>query len=258
MYKQFNSDMTLSYEATNLLQRPLGISTEEISISLRSERTFPRTLNDHPLALSDVPIVAGKDIESSRGDFDPSPEVFKFILATHMTPITISRESYENGLNYLQDRLGLIADSNPAFSNERGKGGILDMNIHGKPLSVLHIALSDTRAGVLQELSDDSVKKAAKLFEANINDTLEIWADAFPGQTNEFDFSWLVAEQRRFIGYIIRNGPSTPEQVSTAFNDEISRERFLGLWKDLYEKRAIYEKDVNVFEVIPYYRHAQP
>jgi len=39
-----------------------------------------------------------------------------------------------------------------------------------------------------------------------------------------------------------------------SLKDEMSHDQFVKLWRDLYEKRAIYEKDTNVYEIVPFYR----
>lgn len=202
--------------------------------------------------MSDVPIVANKNIESSREFFDPSPEIFKFMIATHMVPITISKQVYNDALDYVQERISLLTN-NSTFQNELGKGGILDMNIHGKPLSLLHIALSKGRSNVQQELNEDTVKKAMRLFEKNMSDTLAKWSLTFPEQGKQ-DLSWAAFEQKLMIGYIRENGPSKPEQVFGALCNEMSRDTFVRMWKELYDKGAIYEKETDTFAVAPFVR----
>ncbi|WP_148680832.1 hypothetical protein [Candidatus Nitrososphaera gargensis] len=160
---------------------------------------------------------------------------------------------YESSLGYLQEKITEISYKYPQFRAELGRGGILDLDIHGKPLSLLHLGLSDGRSNSQVEVTRQTIENALSIYDRNMDNTLAIWQDAFPGD-GKLDFSGTAPEQRRIAGYIYHHGPATREQMYEALKNEMSRDSFYRWWKDLYDHGGIYEKVPGIFDIVPHYR----
>ncbi len=254
MYKYLDANRELSKDALTLLRRPLDASVpDEVMVSLESDYAKPKSLRDLPAAMADVPIVAANTLEKRRAVYDPSPELPKFIIATHLVPIGLPASLYESSLGYLQEKITEISYKYPQFRTELGRGGILDLDIHGKPLSLLHLGLSDGRSKSQVEIARETIENALSIYERNMDNTLAIRQDAFLGD-GKLDFSGTAPEQSRIAGYIYQHGPSTPEQVYEAVKNETSRDSFYKWWNDLHNHGGIYEKRPGVFDIIPHYR----
>lgn len=60
----------------------------------------------------------------------------------------------------------------PVLNMEARRGVLLDLEIHGKPRSLLHLRLSDGRSNLQQEMTFDTVKKAINLFIHNLDNAM--------------------------------------------------------------------------------------
>lgn len=189
--------------------------------------------------MADVPIIVGSGLERKGGFYDTSPEILKFILATHLVPVSLSTAAYLRNIDYLQKKLDGFSYEHRSFRSEMGKGGILDLDIHGKPLSILHLALSNCRSNLEVETTPDAIDNALKIFEENMDNMLVVWQQAFPRE-GKHDLSWASPEQRRIFGFIYKNGPSSLQQVFEGVK-EMSRSVLEKWWRNLHNRGGIYE-----------------
>ncbi len=255
MYKSINADEQFSTDAVRLLNRHAPLKVDEITLSLYSNDSRPKSLREPPVTESDSPIVIKGDVEKRPGFYDSSFDILKFIISSHIIPPPVmSQETYSRSVQYLQEQIDRLAYKYPILADERGSKGLLDLNIHGKPESLLHLALSDGRSNMVQEIEPETVKTVFNVFEKNMDNTMVIWQEAFP-EKGKLDYSSISPEQRRIIGYIIEHGPSSFNEIRAVFND-IQEFIFEKLWRELHDKGAIYEKQQGIFDVAKHYKNS--
>lgn len=254
MLKSFSADEALSQEELGVLDRPvtpsLPLLSKEITVSMFSRKNRPTSIRDPPAAKVDVPIVVGKDVETRQGVYDPSPAVFKFIIATHMAQVELPANIYQESLDYLRKEILTFTSEYDVLRSELGKGRILDLNMTGKPLSLLHLALSNGRSTTKAQVDLDTVKRAFALFKDNADNTMRVWEDIHL-ESGKYNLSVLAPEERKIIGFIVRNGPSSPELVFDSLKSAMSESTFGRMWKSLYNGGAIYEKNNGLFDIVP-------
>jgi hypothetical protein len=253
MYKSVDADTELSNETLSLMRRsPDTSAPDEFMISLHSQNTQPKSLRDPPAAISDVPIVVADALERKTDKFyDTTPEILKFIIATHLSPVTMSEEMRKASLDAIHQSIHGLTSRHEEFRWETVRGGILDMNIHGKPLSLQHLILTDGRSNVESEIKMETVSNALKIFAKNMDDTLTIWGKGHRAK-GEVDFTWVSPEEREIVGFIYDHGPSAKVAVSEHCHGKMTGVVFERSWKELYDHGTIYEKDTGIFDIIPF------
>lgn len=251
-YKSYRADDSIPKEAFGLLQRPASQinQQQEVSISMFSKHNKPRSLQDPVVVLADAPIVVTRDLEKRSGTFDPSPKVFQFMVATHMVQSSLPQDVYETSMSYIRQELTRLTDEYPLLRKHLGNGGILDLDLHARPLSLVHLGLSDGRSNIQQQVSIDTIRKAVELFKENADNTMAIWEMTFPDDA-KYNLSSIAPEERRILGYIVRNGPSTQKDIYESCKDQMSESVFLRMWKSLYEGGLIFEVNNGVFDIVP-------
>lgn len=250
-YESHRADSSISKETFGRLTRTVSQdSSKEVSISMFSKHNKPRSLKDPVVVLADAPIIVTRDIEKRSGIFDPSPQVFQFMVASHMVQSSIPQDVFETGLSYIRQELTKLTDEYPLLRKQMGRGGILDLDLHGRPMSLLHLGLSDGRSSNQQEITIQTIQKAVELFKENADNTMTIWEMAFPDDA-KYNLSTVAPEERRILGHIIRNGPSSRRDVYESCKENMSEGTFLRMWKSLFEGGLIFETMSGVFDIVP-------
>lgn len=252
-YKSLDIESLVPRQTSELLARPVDQAalSQEISISLFSKDRKPKSLRDPAAALSDAPIVVERDVEKGRGVFEPDPKVFQFMVATHVVQTALPDVTYKKSLKYIDQELEKLMSEYPLLLKESGRGMLLDLNIHGKPRSLLHLGLSDGRSSLQQEVTLDAVEKAVKLFIDNLENAMVAWEDIHPTD-KDFNLAGIAPEARKIIGFIIRNGPSSRITILEYCRNDMSESVFDRTWSSIYNGGLIYHKGNDIFDVIPF------
>ena len=210
----------------------------------------PKSLKDPAAALADAPIVVETKVERRTGIFDPDPKVFQFMVATHVVEAALPDTIYTKSLNYIDQELQKLVSEYPLLAKEAGRGRLLDLDVHGKPLSLLHLGLSDGRSNMQKEITFDAVEKAVKVFIDNLDNAMVAWEDIYP-EDKDYNLAGIAPEERKIIGYLIRNGPSSKASIFQYCKTEMSEAVFNRTWKSVYDGGLIYHKGNDIFDTIP-------
>jgi hypothetical protein len=253
-YASVNGDTSIPEKVSSKLGRPSAFSLSspsyEISISAYTRRSRPKKMTDPVVTLADAPIVIARDIITKPGIFDPDPRIFQFIVASHMVQVALPASVQEESIRYVQKALMDLQDEYPLLKTEYGKGRMLDLSVHGRPLSLLHLGLSNGRSSITSEISLETIKKAIQLYRHNVDDVMKVWEDAFP-EAGEFNLAGIAPEERKIIAYIIRNGPSSMEEIFQSCKQEMSEAVFIRMWNSVYNGGLIFEKSNGIFDIVP-------
>jgi hypothetical protein len=101
-------------------------------------------------------------------------------------------------MSYLSE---VVGGSNPNRSIFYDSG-----TTDAKPLSLLHLGLSDGRSNMQQHVTFDAVEKAVRLLIENMDNAIIAWEDIHP-KDKDYNLAGIAPEARKIVGYIIRNGP---------------------------------------------------
>lgn len=250
-YKSYRTDGAIPKEAFGILNR-IGASADivETSVSMFSKHNKPRSLNDPVVTFADAPIVVTRDVEKKSGSFDPSPKVFQFMVATHMVQSILPEPIYESSLSYIRQELTRLTDEYPLLKKHLGKGSILDLGVYGRPMSLLHLGLSDGRACIQEKIDNDNIRRVVELFRNNADNTMAVWEMTFPNDA-KYNLSSLAPEERRILSYIVRNGPSSQRDIFESCKENMSETVFLRMWNSLHNGGLIFEASTGIFDIVP-------
>lgn len=150
---------------------------QEASLSLFSARDKPRTIEDPPCSLSDIPTVVPEEIAILRGrpgidQFD----AFKYVIVNHMkTPVI---EDYETSVVSVANNLEKLRESWDLDPVHLTRYGFLDANYNAKPTSVVRESLALARSQDVNAVTPQQVSKVFDdYFKWNFAYVYEIWED---------------------------------------------------------------------------------
>lgn len=212
----------------------------EYSISLLSPQTSPDDLNSRPIVKSDYPVVFEELIERKRHSYIPDPEVYKYLLAVQMVSPSVPLEVYKESISYAQKELKDLTELNESLSYHMANGQFLDVGLNGKPLSILNFAISRARSTTSNTIRIDDARNATDDYLENLEHVIHVWEnDLLMGKISQL--ATLGFDERKFLKFLIDEGPSTPTEIANGLN--ISIEECMRLLRSLDYKKAIYMHD---------------
>lgn len=255
IYVSGDADKPLSKRNENfLINRTLRKITafDELSLSLYSAQKRPRTIEDSPCSLSDIPTVVPENvvIDTTKGR-DPEFDSFKYLMIQQMkTPVL---EDYNSSLINIVNELEKLRESFGLGSEQLTKYGFLNANYYARPLSVLRKSLAYARA---QNIGTVKVPDVSRIFEDyfkwNLDYVYEIWEDLLkPGKKIPL---YIPIEHRKIIRIIRKYqetgkpGASREDIIAEA---EFSSSKTEELIDDLLNKGQIYEPMLGFYR-LPY------
>lgn len=215
---------------------------DELSLSLYSAQKKPRTIEDPPCSLSDIPTVVPEDaaIDTTKR-YDAEFDAFRYLMIQQMkTPVL---EDYNSSLINIVDRLEDLRERLDWGPEQLTKYGFLNANYYAKPLSVLRKSLAYARA---QNIDTVKVSDVSRVFENyfkwNSEYVDEIWEDLLkPGKKIPL---YMPIEHRKIIRIIRKYqeneklGVSKENIIAEAGFPQLKTVELIG---DLLNNGQIYE-----------------
>lgn len=238
----FNS---IPSEINNKLSR-IPISNDEYSISLFSDNNAPHDFNSEGLTKSDYPIILEEHLERKSGSYYTDPEIFKFFISAHMSFPSVSKEIYQQSIEYSRKEILKKISNDEILAKYSGGNQLLDLGMHGRPTSILNLATSYCRSDFTDSLSLDHIKNTTELYLDNISYVTDVWKELLPDKIDPL--SSLSNSERRVLAFLIENGPSSIDDGTSKM--KTSREEFSRIMVSLYNKHVIYEFDETKYASI--------
>jgi len=223
---------------------------DEVSLSLYSAQRKPKSIEDPPCGLSDIPTVVPEDvvIDTTKGR-DPEFDSFKYLMIQQMRIPVL--EDHNSSLVNIVDRLEKLKESFGFGPEQLTRYGFLNANYYARPLSVLRKSLAYARA---QNIDTVKVSDVSRIFENyfkwNLDYVYEIWEDLLkPGKKIPLH---IPIEHRKIIRIIRKNqetgkpGVSRKDIIAEA---EFSSAKTEELIDDLLNKGQIYEPIFGVYRL---------
>jgi hypothetical protein len=223
---------------------------EEASLSLYSTEDKPRTIEDPPCSLSDIPTVLPEETSVDGRAVDPEFDSFKYMLITQMKTPTIqdysdSMVSIVNNLEKLREKWGLDPRHIAQY-------GFLNANYNARPTSILRKALAYGRIYNKSRIKPEDVSRVFKeYFEWNFKYLNEIWMDLLkPGRKI---LPSLRVKYRDIIRIITNNESSKAPEVSLETiiaESELPSAETIKLLNDCRERGVIYESPKGFYRLV--------
>ena len=253
-FKVVDADDRLS-EAVRyfLLNRKLDRGYEA-SVALGSEKTAPDSLLDPPCAFVDQPTLLPFSAEKRRVNVDPPPEITRYIIATHMTPVSAGKTQQEliNSMDLIRERLLHLARQ-ADVPHLVARYGIFDLDFYGKPLSIARIALASARAeGKTMISANDVGKTFDEIIAKNLECIFDAWTQLFTPKGVEI--ATLTTLEQEIVKFMEKNetketGVSLDAIQDNFFNtDQMKLRDAIFKLKDLGK---IYEERLGRFRTVP-------
>ncbi|MHA2213940.1 MAG: hypothetical protein ACW992_12330, partial [Candidatus Thorarchaeota archaeon] len=151
------------------VERTDSAGYSEVSIAaLTTPKTA--TLPDVPLAL------AAEDfwVESSNAQ-DLRLPIIKTVITSHMLNPSVASRSVDSATRHVISRLDILRESFGLDEVALGRGGLLDADALGRPLSTLRIARSTARAGWREKVTSKELKAAwNRVLEPALKEFIEL------------------------------------------------------------------------------------
>jgi len=238
------------FENVNSETRPkldrLTHMNEEYFISLLSEQSSPSDFSHEGLVKSDYPIVLEEHIERKSASYDASQEIYKYLMAVHMFSPVISNEVYKEGIKYSENTLHKKIKTNEFMLKLTGKNQLIDLDMDGKPLSILNLTSSYGRSGLRDIVSLEDVKNVTDSYLNNLEYVVETWNERLenpiPVQAG------LNERQKQAYDYFANHDGSTiAEGVD---NLKISYDEFAKTVQELNDKGLIFRSVDDRYKVV--------
>lgn len=227
---------TSPQEYANRLNR-VPLTDDEYSISFLSEKGAPVISNSEELAKTDYPIIFEEHVERKTRSYYTSPEIYKFLLASHLIAPAIDLGTYQKGIEYSRNELLKVAKTDEILSKLTGNNGLLDVGINGRPTSILNLTLSYERSDFDNKIDFDDVKRVTATYLDNIDHVSRIWQDLKSDIVSPL--ATLNTDERRLIAFLIDHGPSTEKECIDHL--KITDIEFAKLINLLIIKNAVYQ-----------------
>jgi len=213
------------------------VTSDEYTISFTSEKGASIISNSEELAKSDYPLIFEEHVERKTRSYYTSPEIYKFLLASHLIAPSLDLSTYKKGIEYSRNELLNMAKQNEILSKLTRNDGLLNVGIDGRPTSILNLTLSYERADFDNKISFDDVKRVTSTYLDNIDHVSRIWQDLKFDKVNPL--ATLNNDERRLIAFLMDHGPSTERECIEHL--KISDIEFFRLINLLISKNAVYQ-----------------
>lgn len=261
-----NADRQLSDEAIKILaNRSSRFPFKEISLSLGSKRKTPKTLDETPCRLTDIPTVLNEETDIGRKKLDPAFEAFHYMLIQHLQDPIIPNPA--DAISKVQENLLKLQASYDFSPSTLARFKILDVSYSGKPQSVVRLAMASARAESARDVTIDQVDHAIQKFNRNFDYIYELWSERLELFRDEEERT-LRERMLSRLSTDERNIYRTIEKLQSSAKACVSKEEISALLPHLKEfaletllhdltigKGLLYEKSHNCYGALPLPAH---
>ena len=172
-----DADRSLPLSLTEVMtNRSTSDAFSELSISMSSKNSRPKTLEEVPCSLTDFPTILNEDADLTTAKIDPSLDAFKYMLHQHL--IAPEVENSVAITDAIQERLMQLPNRYEISSDTLARCKMLDASYMGRPQSVLRLALAACRANNRSSVSSDYVTKIyEEYFLKNFDHVYQTWSE---------------------------------------------------------------------------------
>ena len=203
-FLQIDADKALSSGLREVMtNRHRDTSLSELSISLSSANSKPKTLEEPPCSLVDFPTVLNEDVDLVTAKVDPDLDAFKYMLYQHLTaPIVDDSATI---LRDLSEKLVELPKRFEIPSDMLARCKLLDASYVGRPQSILRLALATGRAtGQRTVGSADAIKVYNEYFLTNFDNVIHAWSESDLFAQKGIPLAKLSGDERKIFRLIER------------------------------------------------------
>lgn len=245
-----NADEPLSERTVKVLRDRTRAGYDELSLSLGSGRTKPKSIEEPPCALSDFPTILNEDVDLSIKKADPSFDAFKYMLAMHHYMPSLANP--KPVILSTHEKLVELPPKYDIPSHLLARFKFLDASFYGKTQSILRLALTDARIAERKQITVDDVNRMfQEYFLKNFDYIYEVWSDLFTETGIPIQQLLKLSPDERKIKKVV-------EKYQIATFNEIQQETKLKTFvleaylSDLVQKKGILtEAFYRTYKVIP-------
>lgn len=248
-WKETVSDFDSITKTTEMvMQRIPNKVNYEHSVSLLSQKQAPTDFDSLGLVKSDYPIVIEDHVERKRHGIYTDIEATQFMIATHLNAPTIDTDVYDKGVEHVRNEIKKFAETKSYLSqNILGHNNMLNLDIDGKPLSAITLAISRGRSDGSQKIEFDKITSTTQDFVDNLDTAFRVWEDRLSyGKIHPL--ATLSYDEERLIVLLHKNGPQNITDICGELkfnNDEATK-----LIRSLLNKNAIYIYDSERYAAV--------
>lgn len=235
-----NFDKSAENQFITKLNR-VPISKDEYSISFFSSKSAPADFNSTSLGKSDYPVIFEEHSERKHRSYYTSPEIYKFMIATHMSSPEVNVDVYRKGQEISRDALLKKIKTDETLSKFSGNDKLLDLGVRGRPLSIINLAISYGRSDLANSITIERINDTSQLYLNNLEHITDAWNDLIVDKITPL--ASLNNDERRVLALLIDNGPSSIVEGATKL--KMSIDEFSRIISSLHKKNTIYEYDAQ-------------
>ena len=224
-------------------------STQEHSFSLLSQKQSPMNLESNGLVKSDYPIVIEEHVERKRNSLTADLKATQFLIASHLNTPSIELSVVKKSINYVQKEIKKFVETKNFIAKKiLTHNQMLNLDVDGRPMSAIMLAISRGRSTELDRIGFDNIKSTTSDFIKNLDMSFNVWKDekAF-GKIHPL--ASLSYEEERIISFLHNNGPHSIPDITTALN--MNLEDCRKVVRILHEvKFVLYSFDSEKYDVV--------
>jgi hypothetical protein len=239
--------------AEAMTNRRTSGALSELSISISSGKSRPKTLEDLPCSLTDFPTILNENADLTTARIDPNLDAFKYMLHQHLVAPEV-----ENSVaitDTIQERLMQLPNHYDMSSDTLARCKMLDASYTGRPQSILRLALAACRANNLSSVTRDYATKIyEEYFLKNFENVYQTWSETDLFRKKGISLPDLSGDEQKIVR-VVEAHESTDKKHATfrEIADETKLDDFIlsKLLFDLTQRKSfLYEAHQGCYRTI--------
>ncbi len=212
-------DEGLTAPIKEALSNPETEANKEISLGLASKNKIP-SISDLPVTGTDICTILNEGASRISRKLDAKEDPFaiqKYMITMHMFHPVVDSHIEQNILQVAEEELSKLPKRYDLSPEILSRSSFLNLNYWGKPLSILKLALSESRTRGQRELDLGLGRQVIDKFTTYFDDIYDAF-DKLP-KHNEFNVVQrrLTLNERRIWRYVSEKGSLGRDEIKNAF-----------------------------------------